>query len=75
MVHMVVPFGMCKVVCYFYLLLLFFFFWGGYRFSLYPSVGRTSRSGFICMVEDVRFGDCHTSRMYRFTGVCVVLLF
>ena len=65
-VHMLVPSGLCNVVCVCR---------AGYCVSSYRLVGCPSRSGLMGMVEKVRLGDLHPSSVFGLTlGVCLFIL-
>ena len=74
-VHLVVPSGLCSVVCVFCV---------GCCVSSYRWVGCVSRSGLIGVVEKVRLGDLHPSVVFWLAGglhlfvllrVCVLCLY
>ena len=58
-VHMVVPFGLCSIICV---------VCGGCLVSSYRWVGCVSRSGLIWVVEKVRLGDLHPSAVFGLIG-------
>ena len=74
-VHMVVPSGLCSIICVFCV---------GCLVSSYRWVGCVSRSGSIGVVEKVRLGDRHPSVVFWLAGgvhlfvllrVCVLYLY
>ena len=66
-VHMVMPSGLCNVVCV---------LCAGYCVSSYRWVGCVSRSGLMGVVEKVRLWDLHPSSVFGLTwGVRLFVLF